>query len=144
MKIKIKRFDKSLPMPHYKTEGAAGFDLYAREDTTIKAKSIGYIPLNVAIEIGKEYWAMLAARGSTHKYGLLPANGIGIGDWDFKGDNDEYNFIVYNFKDEDVTVEKGTRIAQMVIMHHERAEIEEVDSLENDDRGWLGSTGTHN
>lgn len=141
MKIKIKRFDKSLPLPEYKTEGAAGIDLYTREDTVIKSHSFGKIPLNVAIEIPKDTFVMLVARSSTHKRGLIPANGIGIGDEDFNGDNDEYMFLVYNLTDYDVLVEKGDRVAQIILMNLERVDIEEVERLGNEDRGGLGSTG---
>ncbi|MDD3474760.1 MAG: dUTP diphosphatase [Candidatus Dojkabacteria bacterium] len=141
MKIKIKRFDKSLPLPEYKTEGAAGIDLYTREDTVINAHSFGNIPLNVAMEIPKGTFVMLLARSSTHKMGLMPANGVGIGDEDFKGDNDEYTFLVYNPTDEDVLVEKGDRVAQIILMSLQRVDIEEVDHLDNVDRGGLGSTG---
>ena len=142
MIIKIKRFDKTLPLPEYKTKGAAGIDLYTREDTVVKAKSFGNITLNVAIEIPKDTFVMLLARSSTHKKGLMPANGVGIGDEDFKGDNDEYTFLVYNPTDDDVLVEKGDRVAQIILMNLERVDIEEVDHLGNENRGGLGSTGS--
>lgn len=141
MKIKIKRFDKSIPLPEYKTEGAACMDVYAREETVIKPKEVGYVPLNIAMEVPKGYWVMLAARSSTHKLGLLNAAGIGIGDWDFSGDNDEYKFIAYNFTNKPVVVEKGMRIGQIMAVKYEKAEIEEVEKLENPDRGGIGSTG---
>ncbi len=143
MKIKIKRFDKTLPLPEYKTEGAACMDVYAREDIDIEPQGLGYIPLNIALEVPKDYWVMLAARSSTHKLGLMPINGIGIGDWDFKGDNDEYKFVVYNFTKEIVKITKGMRIAQIMVVKYEKVEVEEVDKLGNPDRGGLGSTGTH-
>lgn len=117
-------------------------DLYAREKVTIQPQELGYIPLNIAIEVPENCWALLAARSSTHKLGLIPANGIGIGDSDFKGDSDEYKLIVYNFKKEPVIVEKGTRVAQISVVNYERMELEEVDTLANKDRGGIGSTGT--
>ncbi len=141
MKIKMKRFDNSLPLPEYKTKGAAAFDLHARIDTTIEPGSIGYIPLNVAVEVPKGYFGLLAARSSTHKFGLIPANGAGIMDADFCGDDDEFKFIVYNFTDKPVEIKQGTRIAQMLIMKVERVEIEEVGHLGNKNRGGIGSTG---
>jgi dUTP pyrophosphatase len=141
MKIKVKRFDKSLPLPEYKTEGAACMDLYTREDTVIPSYSFGRVPLNVAMEIPKGTFVLLVARSSAHKLGLLPSNGVGIGDEDFKGDNDEYNFLVYNVTDKDVVVEKGSRIAQMMVLDVKRVDIEEVDKLGNKDRGGVGSTG---
>lgn len=141
MKIKVKRFDKSLPLPEYKTPGSSCMDLVAGQDVTIASKQIGYIPLNVAIEPPENCWVLLAARSSLHKIGLLPANGIGIGDSDFKGDNDEYKLIVYNFTDSAVSVEKGTRVAQILLVNYEKIEIEETDTLNNSDRGGIGSTG---
>jgi dUTP pyrophosphatase len=141
MRIKIKRFDKSLPLPEYKTEGAACMDLYTREDTVIPSQSFGRVPLNVAIEIPKGTFVLLVARSSAHKLGLLPSNGVGIGDEDFKGDNDEYNFLVYNVTDKDVIVEKGSRIAQMMVLDVKKVDIEEVEELGNKDRGGVGSTG---
>ncbi len=141
MKVRIKRFDKSIPLPVYKSKGAACVDAYARETVTIKSHQVGYIPLNVAIEIPEGYWLLLASRGSTHKSGLILANGIGIGDWDFRGDSDEYLAAMYNFTDEDVTIEKGIRIAQMMLMKYETFEFEEVEHLGNEDRGNFGSTG---
>jgi len=142
MKIKIKRFDKSIPLPEYKTKGAACMDLAARGTTTIQPHGLGYIPLNVALEIPQGCWVLLAARSSTHKLGLIPANGIGIGDSDFIGDNDEYKLIVYNVTDAPVTVEKGTRVAQISVVNYEKMELEEVNSLGNADRSGIGSTGS--
>lgn len=141
--LKIKRFDTKLPIPDQKTKGATCFDLYTRLDTTIEPHQIGYIPLNTAAEIPPGYWGMLAVRSSTHKFGLMPANGIGVFDEDFSGDEDEFKFIVYNFTDQPVTITRGTRIAQMAIFPKTDVEFVEVDSLDNPTRGGLGSTG-HN
>ncbi len=142
MKIKIKRVDKSLPLPEYKTEGAVAFDLYVRETVSIAAHSVKLIPLNLIIELPKECWAMLAPRSSSHKKGIMAANGIGIGDRDFCGENDEYHFPALNFTDNEVIIERGVRIAQMMIFHHERAEFIEVESFShNSSRGGFGSTG---
>jgi dUTP pyrophosphatase len=140
--IKVKRFDKELPLPQRHSAGAVGYDLYARLDTTIPARGFGRIPLNVAIEVPPGCWMLLAARSSTHKYGLLPANGIGIIDHDYKGDNDEYLFLVYNLRDEAVTVTRGTRIAQMVLMAPVTLKVVEVERLTAVDRGGIGSTGS--
>lgn len=141
MKIKIKQFDKSLPLPAYKTLGAACFDLYSREEVTISPGEVGYIPLNVAIEVPKGHWVMLVSSGSTHKMGIMMANSIGIGDEDFCGDNDEYKFPAFNFTKKNVTIEKGTRVAQAMIVKFDRAEFELVDHLDNADRGSFGTTG---
>ena len=142
MKLKIKRFDKSLPLPVYKTAGAVAVDLCARTDFTIESHQFGYIPMNVAIEIPDGYFILMAPRSSAHKMGLMGLNGVGIFDRDFCGDNDEYHFIAYNFTDSTVNIEKGTRICQLLLIKCENFDFEEVDSLGNPTRGGIGSTGT--
>lgn len=139
--LRVKRFDTSLPLPAYQTEQSVGLDLVAREETTIPAKGVAKVPLNVAIQLPKECWALLAARSSLHKKGLMLANGIGIVDPDYCGDNDEYLAALYNFSDQDVVVPRGERIVQFVVLGHQRCAIEAVSQLGTPDRGGFGSTG---
>lgn len=141
MKIKIKRFDKSLPLPKYQTNDAVGFDLMARETYSVKPGQVGYIALNVAVATPKNHILLIAARGSTHKHGLMPAHGIGIGDPDYRGDNDEYAVPLYNFTKKPVTVEKGMRIAQGIFVKFTRALWKEVPKMKTKNRGGFGSTG---
>jgi dUTP pyrophosphatase len=141
MKIKIKRFDKELPLPKYHTEGAAGFDLAARKTMTIGPREVAYVPVNVAVETPSDHFLLIAARGSTHKRGLMLANSVGIGDADFCGDEDEYMAALWNFTDKPVTVERGDRIAQGIFVKFTRGEWEEVDRMENKTRSGFGSTG---
>jgi len=140
-RIKIKRFDKKLPLPEYKTGGAAAFDLLARETTKIRPGRIGYVPLNIALEPPKDHFFLLAARSSTHKSGLMPVHGIGIGDPDFCGDNDEYKMPLYNFSKKSVTVERGVRIAQGMFVKFIKADWQEVKKMKAKTRGGFGSTG---
>lgn len=140
MKLKIKRFDTSLPLPAYQTAGSVAFDLYARETTEIPAGSVVLVPLNIALELPPGHWAMLAARSSLHKKGLMLANGIGVGDADYCGDNDEYRAALWNRTDSPVKIEKGERIVQMLILPYTKVEIEAVEHLGNVDRGGFGST----
>ena len=141
MNVRIKRIDTTLPLPSYKSKGAAGFDVYARETMTIPPGQVCYIPLNVVLEIPEGCWILLAPRSSTHKLGITAANAIGVGDRDFCGDNDEYHFAALNFTDKEVTVERGARIAQMVVLSHHLVSFEEVASFGREDRGGFGSTG---
>ncbi len=141
MKIKIKRFDKDLPLPEYKSQGAAAFDLTARVNVVIKPKMIGYVPLNVAIETPEGHFLMLAARSSTHKKGLMMANGIGIGDPDFSGDGDEYQAVFLNINDSPVKIEKGERVAQGIFVKLEKAQWAETQKMKNKTRGGFGTTG---
>ena len=138
--LKMKRFDNELPLPAYQTPGSVGLDLYARESCVINPGKVVLVPMNVAIELPPNCWAMLAARSSLHKKGLQLINGIGVGDADYCGDNDEYRAALFNFTSEPVTVERGDRLVQMLILPYERVEIEPVDHLGNADRGGFGST----
>ena len=140
-KIKIKRFDKELPLPEYKTAGAAGFDMVAREDTKIEPGMVGYIPLNVAVETPKGHFLMVAPRSSTHKLGLMQINSVAIGDSDFRGDEDEYKMPAYNFTNKPIRIEKGTRIAQGIFVKFIKAKWQEVKKMKSKTRGGFGSTG---
>lgn len=141
MKVRIKRIDKSLPLPEYQTAGAVAFDLYAREDTAVPAKDIARIPTNVIIEIPKGYMLYVKDRSSTAKRkGLLAT--AGIIDQDFHGPQDEILFQVYNPTDKSVTVERGERIGQAVFVRVDTVIWDEVETnIKSDNRGAFGSTG---
>ncbi|OGJ15682.1 MAG: hypothetical protein A2632_00665 [Candidatus Pacebacteria bacterium RIFCSPHIGHO2_01_FULL_46_16] len=139
--VGMKRFDISLPLPAYKTTGAAAMDLMARLEVKIAPHAIGYVPLNIALELPEEYWALIAARSSLHKRGLLLANGIGVGDHDFRGDSDEYLAALLNFTDKPVVVERGERVAQLMIQPAIRIALVEKIIFSSANRGGLGSTG---
>ena len=141
MKVKIKRFDKKHPLPKHQTDGAAAFDLIARETITIMPRAVDYVPLNIAVETPTNHFLLIAPRSSTHKKGLIMANSIGIGDPDFSGDKDEYRAAYYNFTDVPVVVEEGERIAQGMFVRFIRAEWEEVEEMEAKTRGGFGTTG---
>lgn len=141
MKIKIKRFNKKLPLPEYKSQGAAAFDFTARENITIKPRAIGYVSLNVAIKTPEDHFLILVSRSSTHKKGLMMANGIGIGDPDFSGDGDEYQAVFLNITDLPVKVEKGERIVQGIFVKLEKAQWIETHKMNNKTRGGFGTTG---
>lgn len=116
-------------------------DLRAAEDVTMKAGEYRMIPLGVAMELPKGYEALVAHRSSTFKkYGIILANSIGVIDETYKGDNDEWNFLAYAVKD--TKIHKNERICQFrIIQHQPLIHLQEVESLGNDDRGGIGSTG---
>ena len=142
MKVKIKRIDKTLPLPVYETSGAIGFDLLAREAITVEAGQIALIPVNVIVEVPKGYALILASRSSTpKKHGLEKPHGIGVIDQDYCGPEDELKVQVRNFRETPVTIERGAKIAQGLFVRADRAEFEEVEELKGDSRGGFGSTG---
>lgn len=142
LKVTVKRFDTSLPLPEYKTKGAAGMDLCAREETTVPAHGIAYVPLNIALQLPEGSWLLMSARSSLHKRGVMMANGIGVGDYDYRGDGDEYKAALFNFTDKDVVIEKAERIVQMIVLERTPIEFVEKTSFETADRGGFGSTGS--
>ena len=143
MNIRIKRINKELPLPQYKTEGAAAFDFYARETTMVPARSHTLVPSNFIIETPPGYTLLISARSSISKHfpGLFLNNAPGIIDSDYSGDSDEIFIAVSNYTDHPITINRGERFAQGRFSKVERAEWQEVDQMMNQDRGGYGSTG---
>ncbi|MEA3249319.1 MAG: dUTP diphosphatase [Patescibacteria group bacterium] len=141
MQLSITRIDKDLPMPKYETAGAVAFDVYARETTTIESEAIGYIPTNLIVCIPKGYCLLLASRSSTPKKGLMIPHGMGLIDQDYCGPEDEMLVMVHNFTDQAVTVKRGERIAQGMLIPIEIPELIETDVSTDKTRGHFGSTG---
>lgn len=140
-KIKIKYFDKSLPKINFQSKKAAGFDLYSRIDLKVKPHEVVYVPLNVAFQFSGDFWLMITARSSLQKRGLMMANGIGVGDADYCGNEDEYRAILFNFSKKVVKIKKGERLVQGILRKKHLVDFEEVEFLENENRGGIGSTG---
>ena len=142
MKIKIKRIDTSLPLPEYKSKGAAAFDLYARENIIVRSQSLGYIPTNLIIQTPPGYVLLMASRSSTPKRGLIIPHGIGIVDADYCGDADELICQVYNITKKPVHVERGERIGQAMFVKFGRvSQWAEKKIIRKKSRGGFGSTG---
>ena len=140
--VRIKRIDPTLPLPQYATAGAVAFDLCARTTVTIAPQETARVPCNVVIEVPPGYALIVASRSSTPvRKGLLKANGIGIIDQDYCGDTDEIQALFLNVSGAPVTVARGERIAQALLIPTPRITWEEVTQFGGDDRGGFGSTG---
>ncbi len=134
-----------LPLPHYQTERAAGMDLLAAlaEDETIflPAGERALIPTGLAIEIPAGFEAQIRPRsGIAVSYGVTVLNSPGTIDADYRG---EVKVLLVNLGLETYPVERGARIAQLVIAPVSRASWEVVTELEESRRGGggFGSTG---
>ncbi|NLY67373.1 MAG: dUTP diphosphatase [Tissierellia bacterium] len=142
--MRIKVVNKSnFPLPSYKTIGAAGMDLYANIDQPIVLKPLDrvLIPTGLYISVPEGYEAQIRARsGMALKHGITLANGIGTIDSDYRG---EVGVILVNLSNEEYVINKGDRIAQLVIAKYEKIEFEEVDFLDETERGsgGFGHTG---
>lgn len=137
MKVKIKRIDKSLPLPKYETPGAVGFDFVVRQDTEIPARSYGRAPSNVVVQVPTGYMLWVTDRSSAlAKKGLLITEGVI--DQDYCGENDEILLQFYNPTDSPVIIERGERVAQGVFLATLTPEWEEVEEMGEKDRGGFG------
>lgn len=139
-KIKIKYFGEDLPRLE-KIQIGDWIDLRCSEDIKMHKGEYKLIPLGVAMELPEGYEALVAPRSSTFsKHKILLSNSLGIIDNSYCGDNDMWYFPAYAA--EDTWIEKNTRICQFrIIQSQPGIEFEEVTSLENSDRGGIGSTG---
>lgn len=140
--IKIKFKDPEIYKEFNHIEVGDWIDLRTIDVVTIKQGQYRMIDLGVAMELPKGYEALVVPRSSTFKkYGVLSANSLGVIDNSFCGDSDYWNFLVWATRD--VTIPKGTRICQFRIMKNQpEIKFIEVDKLDNENRGGIGSTGT--
>ncbi|MBN1585610.1 dUTP diphosphatase [Candidatus Uhrbacteria bacterium] len=143
MKLLVKRVDTGLPLPEYQTGGSVAFDLSARQDTVIQPGSVGRIPSNLIVRVPEGHFLLVASRSSTPtRKGLSVPHGIGVIDQDFSGPEDELLVQVRNFTDRPVTVSRGERIAQAMVVPVVRCGLEETDdAVTRETRGGFGSTG---
>lgn len=143
--VNVRRIDPDLPLPEYKTAGACGCDLYARVPPgglKIGPHETQIIPCNIVIRLPEGYMGIVASRSSLPlKTPLMVANGIGIIDQDYCGENDEVGIIVYNRSDEDYVVHRGDRLGQLLVVKVVRVTFQEVERTGEKDRGGYGSTG---
>lgn len=142
MHLKVKLIDPTLPMPEYKTKGAAAFDLYSRVEIEVPPFAPVIIPSNFIVKIPKGYFLMLAARSSLPKTGLMLANGIGVIDEDFCGEDDEIGLFMINLTKNPVKVDKGQRLAQGILTKIAKAEkFVHTRKMSKRSRGGFGTTG---
>lgn len=143
MLLKIKRLDSAVGLPTPATGGAAGFDLAAAADIEIPAGGIRLVGTGLVISVPDGYFLGIFARSSLPlKRGLIVANGVGVIDADYCGPTDEIKIQVLNVTDAAVTVLKGERLAQGIVLPCPTIEWEEVTEVSAPTRGGFGSTGS--
>lgn len=143
MKISIKKLKPNALLPQFATAHAAGMDISACIDApvTLQPHERAVIPAGFAIALPPGYEAQVRGRsGLAAKHGIMPANGVGTIDADYRG---EVGVILLNTSNEPFTVEPNMRIAQLVVAKHETVEWKEVEILDETSRGegGFGSTG---
>ena len=143
VKILIKKTNKEVITPKYKTDGSSGVDLSAflEKKVVIKPNSSELIPTGLQVAIPEELEIQIRSRsGLAAKESIGVLNSPGTIDSDYRG---ELKIILFNHGKEDFIINNGDRIAQMVLVPIVKMEFEEVDSLPNTVRGQggFGSTG---
>ncbi len=146
IKIKVKRLNAGfddIGLPEYSTQGSAGMDIRAAVEgkMVLKAGEVGLVSTNLVVEIPEGYEIQVRPRsGLAIKHGIGILNSPGTIDSDYRG---EVKIIMMNFSKEDFVINRGDRIAQLVLSKVYRASLEENSELLKTKRGegGFGHTG---
>ena len=143
VKILIKKLNPDVKLPEYKTNGASGMDLvaYIQKPIKVKPKKSSLIPTGLSVAFSDDYEIQIRPRsGLAAKNNISVLNTPGTIDSDYRG---EIKVILINLSQESFIVEKGLRIAQMVVCPVVQAQLKEVNDLNETGRGegGFGSTG---
>ena len=143
MKVKFKKLNEEAIIPEFKTAGSAGMDITSIEDVTLNPGQFKIVKTGLACAIGEGYEVQIRPRsGMACKYGITVINTPGTIDSDYRG---EIGVGLINLSAGQFDINKGDRIAQLVVNKIEQPEIEIVDELDETERGagGFGSTGTN-
>ena len=143
VKILVKKLDKNIKLPTYKTSGSSGMDLeaYIKSKIIIKSGKTTIISTGIAVAIPKDYEIQIRPRsGLAAKKGISVLNTPGTIDSDYRG---EIKIILINLSKKSFIVKSGDRIAQMILCPVARGKLLEVKNLPKTVRGkkGFGSTG---
>ena len=141
--LKVQKLPHCFELPKYQTSGAAAMDLYAAIESSITLKPLerALVPTGIKIELPENYEAQVRPRsGLAIKSGISLSNCVGTIDEDYRG---EVCVGLINFSNEEFTIHRGDRIAQMLIALVTKAQISVVEDLSQTTRqeGGFGSTG---
>lgn len=144
VEILIRRLDEHVPVPAYSHPGDAGADLVTTVDVTLAPGERAMVPTGISIALPDGYVALVHPRsGLAAKFGVSIVNAPGTVDAGYRG---EVKVLLINLDPlEPVRLQRGDRIAQLVVQRVERARFVEVDRLPGSARGdgGYGSTGGH-
>ena len=141
MLLKVKKLAEDAVLPQYAHPGDAGADLFANEDVILPAGGSGMIKTGISIELPAGIEAQVRPRsGLAAKHAVTVLNAPGTIDEGYRG---EVCVILINHGEESFMIEKGMKIAQMVVKPVITVEVEEVEELSDTQRGdgGFGSTG---
>lgn len=129
-------------LPEYKTDGAACFDLASNETHTFNNNELYVLGTGLSAEIPSGYCILVFARSSLGIKKLIIPNSVGVIDSDYRG---EIKVPLISLNEDSITIEKGQRIAQAMLVKLTRANLILADSLTSTSRGagGFGSTGNN-
>lgn len=142
--MQVKIINKSNnPLPAYETHGSAGMDIraFVHEPITLHPLERKLVPTGLFIELPEGFEAQLRPRsGLAFKHGISLPNAPATIDSDYRG---EIKIALVNLSNQSFTIQSGDRIAQMIIARYEKAQLLEVETLNDTVRGHggFGSTG---
>ena len=142
IQLKIKRIHDEAKLPKQARDGDAGMDLFSIEETVLQPGERALIKTGIQIQLPKGTEAQVRPRsGLALKNGITVLNSPGTIDAGYRG---EVGVILINHGSEPFQVEKHMRIAQMVVQYVPQVVLEEVDTLDESERGdkGFGSSGT--
>ena len=143
VKILVKKYNKNIKLPSYKTAGSSGMDLVAnlKKRINIAPGKIVIVPTGIAVAIPKNYEIQIRPRsGLAANNGISVLNTPGTIDSDYRG---EIKIILINLSGKKFFIKSGDRIAQMILSPVAKIKLKEVKNLSNTVRGkgGFGSTG---
>jgi dUTP pyrophosphatase len=139
MTIKIKKLHPEAKLPQYANPNDAGMDFYANETIIINPNDRKLISTGISLAIPHGYVGLIWDKsGIASKHGIKTM--AGVVDSSYRG---EIKVLLHNLSENNYVVEKGNKIAQMLIQPVEQRQIKEVETLEETERGsgGFGSTG---
>jgi dUTP pyrophosphatase len=137
--IRVKKLSETATIPTRGSDSAAGWDLYASQECVVPARGKAIVPTDIAIAVPVGYYGRVAPR-SGMAWKKHTDIGAGVIDADYRG---PIGVVMFNHADEDLQIETGDRVAQLVIEQISMAPLTEVEELDDTERGegGYGSTG---
>ena len=140
MELKIKKIHKDAKLPHYGHKGDAGLDIFSTIDCVLRKREVKAIPTGIKVAIPEGYVGLIWDKSGVSLEGVHRL--AGVVDSGYRG---EVKIVMANLSDEPFSIEKGMKIAQLLIQPVVEVEVVEVEDLEATPRGenGFGSTGKY-
>ena len=140
MEIKVKRIQRNAKLPAYSHVGDAGLDLFSSIDLVLESGEVKPVSTGIKMAVPQGYVGLVWDKSGISLKGVHRL--AGVVDSGYRG---EVKVVMINLSDTPFVVEKGMKIAQMLIQPVENVDVTEVDELEDSTRGedGFGSTGKY-